>query len=155
LCWRRPVLRLEAEAVRDSLLAVGGMLDTTLYGPGSLDEASRRRSIYFTVKRSKLIPMLQVFDAPDALVSLRGRPATTIAPQALLLMTNPHVRTWAQGFARRIAPTTTTSIDEAVASGYRIALTREPTRQELADSVAFIKAQLISYKAEGKKDARE
>src|SRR5262249_51084247 len=88
LFWRRPGLRLEAEAVRDSLLAIGGMLDTTMYGPGTLDEASRRRSIYFTVKRSKLIPMLQVFDAPEALVSLGERPATTIAPQALLLMNN-------------------------------------------------------------------
>ncbi|MBI1916627.1 MAG: PSD1 domain-containing protein [Planctomycetes bacterium] len=155
LFWRRPVLRLEAEAVRDSLLAVGGMLDTTMYGPGTLDEASRRRSIYFTVKRSKLIPMLQVFDAPESLVSLGERPATTIAPQALLLMNNAHVRSWARGFARRIAPAELTPIETAVASGYRIALTREPTRQELADSVAFIKSQLASSTAEGRKDARE
>src|SRR5262245_13020104 len=155
LFWRRPSLRLEAEAIRDSLLAVGGMLDTTMYGPGTLDEASRRRSIYFTVKRSKLIPMLQVFDAPEALVSLGERPATTIAPQALLLMNNAHVRSWAQGFARRIAPVESTPIEDAVAAGYRIALTREPTRQELADSTAFLKAQLAAYTAERRKDARE
>jgi cytochrome c553 len=155
LFWRRPVLRLEAEAVRDSLLAVGGMLDTTMYGPGTLDEVSRRRSIYFTVKRSKLIPMLQVFDAPESLVSLGERPATTIAPQALLLMNNPHVRSWAHGFARRIAPTEATPIDDVIAAGYRIALTREPTRQELTDSTAFVKSQLASYMAEGKKEARE
>src|SRR5262249_37781796 len=155
LFWRRPVLRLEAEAVRDSLLALGGMLDTTMYGPGTLDEGSRRRSIYFTVKRSKLIPMLQVFDAPEALVSLGERPTTTIAPQAPLLMNNAHVRSWARGFARRIAPSEGTSVEEAVARGYRIALTREPTRQELADSVAFVKSQLASYTVEARKDARE
>jgi Protein of unknown function (DUF1553) len=126
-----------------------------MYGPGTLDEGSRRRSIYFTVKRSKLVPMLQVFDAPEALVSLGERPATTIAPQALLLMNNAHVRSWARGFARRIAPAETTSIEAAVAAGYRIALTREPTKGELADSVTFVKTQLAAYTTEGRKDARE
>ena len=154
LCWRRPSLRLEAEAIRDSLLAVGGMLDTKMYGPGTLDEASRRRSIYFTVKRSKLIPMLQVFDAPDALGSLGERPATTIAPQALLLMNNPHVRSYAHGLARRIAPTEGTTLEAAVAAGYEIALTRPPTKNELADSTAFVKSQLASYREVGRKDAR-
>src|SRR5262245_55004076 len=136
LFWRRPSLRLEAEAVRDSLLAVGGVLDTTMYGPGTLDEASRRRSIYFTMKRSKLIPMLQVFDAPDGLSSLGERPTTTIAPQALLLMNNAHVRQWARGFARRISPSPTVPLETAVVRGYEIALTRQPTKDELADSVS-------------------
>jgi cytochrome c553 len=155
LCWRRPSLRLEAEVIRDALLAVGGLLDTRMYGPGTLDEGSRRRSIYFTVKRSKLIPMLQVFDAPDALGSLGERPATTIAPQALLLMNNPHVRAYAHGFARRIAPTEGTALEAAVAAGYEIALTRPPTQDELADSVAFVKSQLGSYQAAERKEARE
>src|SRR5207248_3479727 len=56
LFWRRPALRLEAEAIRDSLLHVGGALDLTMYGPGTLEEGSKRRSNYFTMKRSKLIP---------------------------------------------------------------------------------------------------
>src|SRR5205085_4976401 len=90
LCWRRPARRLEAEAIRDSLLAVGGALDERMYGPGTLDEGSRRRSVYFTVKRSKLIPMLVIFDAPEALSGIGERPTTTIAPQALYLMNNPN-----------------------------------------------------------------
>ncbi len=155
LFWRRPPLRLEAEAVRDSLLAVGGVFDARMYGPGTLDEASRRRSVYFTVKRSKLIPMLQVFDAPDGLVGLAERPATTIAPQALLLMNNPHVRSWARGFARRIAPAETRSVEQAVTAGYNVALGRRPTEGELADSAAFVRSQLASYQAVGDKDARE
>ena len=68
-----------------------------MYGPGTLDEASKRRSIYFTMKRSKLIPMLVIFDAPDGTVGVGERPTTTIAPQALLMMNNPQVRSWAQG----------------------------------------------------------
>src|SRR5262249_10194699 len=73
LFWRRPALRLEAEAIRDSLLAVGGVLDTTMYGPGTLDEGSRRRSIYFTGKRSKLGPLLEGAAAPRP-GRPRGRP---------------------------------------------------------------------------------
>ncbi len=153
LFWRRPSLRLEAEVIRDSLLAVGGALDTTLYGPGTLDESSKRRSIYFTVKRSKLIPMLQVFDAPDGLGGIGERPQTTIAPQALLLMNNPHVRSYAHGFARRI--TSAGTLEDAVKRGYRIALTREPTKDELTESVAFVQAELGTHRAAGAQEARE
>ena len=66
--------RLEAEAIRDAMLAVSGRLDPTMYGPGTLDERQQRRSVYFTVKRSQLIPMMMLFDAPDALQGI-GRPA--------------------------------------------------------------------------------
>ena len=57
--------RLEAEALRDSVLAVTGTLDSRMYGPGSLDEHHHRRSIYFRIKRSQLIGSMQVFDAPE------------------------------------------------------------------------------------------
>ena len=46
--------RLEAEAIRDAMLAVSGVLDETMFGPGTLDQRALRRSIYFTVKRSQL-----------------------------------------------------------------------------------------------------
>jgi Protein of unknown function (DUF1553) len=58
LLWRYPRHRLEAEIIRDAILAVSGRLDPAMFGPGSLDEGMNRRSIYFTVKRSKLIPMM-------------------------------------------------------------------------------------------------
>jgi mono/diheme cytochrome c family protein len=155
LFWRRLPHRLEAEVIRDSLLAVSGRLDPTMFGPGTLDEGSKRRSIYFTVKRSKLLPVMQLFDAPEALTSVGERPTTTIAPQALLLMNNPHVRACARGFARRIASDAKTSVEEAVKAGYQIALTRLPTAEELAESVAFVKHQVDSYKTAGKKEAGE
>src|SRR5207244_6323242 len=92
LFWRRPPHRLEAEVIRDALLSVSGALDTRMFGPGTLNSANKRRSIYSTVKRSKLMPMMQLFDAPEALGGVAQRPTTTIAPQALLLMNNPNVR---------------------------------------------------------------
>ena len=75
--WRFAPRRLEAEIIRDAMLAASGMLDRTMYGPGTLDEGHTRRSIYFMIKRSKLIPMLVIFDTPEPLVSVGRRPATT------------------------------------------------------------------------------
>jgi mono/diheme cytochrome c family protein len=155
LFWRRQPRRLEAEAIRDALLAVSGELDNKMFGAGTLDPASKRRSIYFTVKRSKLIPMMSVFDAPDALGGLGERPTTTIAPQALLLMNNPQVRSWAKSMARRIAPDAKTPLEDAVKAGYVLALSRPPTAEEQKESVAFIREQMESYKATGKGDGRD
>lgn len=121
-----------------------------MYGPGTLDEASRRRSVYFTMKRSRLIPMLTVFDAPDGTVGLADRPTTTIAPQALVMMNNPQVRAWARAFGRRLAAA---SVEASVHQAYRLALSRAATADELADGVAFVKAQEASYA--GKANARE
>jgi mono/diheme cytochrome c family protein len=153
LFWRRPVKRLEAEVIRDSLLAVGGVLDETMYGPGTLDEGSKRRSIYFTVKRSKLIPMLVIFDAPDGTVGVGERPSTTIAPQALHLMNNKYVREYAQGLARRAAPDEKVSREQALRGAYRIALSREATADEIKDGLAFLQQQETSYA--GNADARQ
>jgi uncharacterized protein DUF1549/uncharacterized protein DUF1553/cytochrome c len=155
LCGRYPRRRLEAEVIRDSMLAVSGLLDRTQFGPGTLDESHQRRSIYFTVKRSKLIPILQVFDAPDALQGIAVRPRTTVAPQALLLLNNPNVLEYARSFAKRAAPTPETPRDEAVRAAYLIALSRPPTARELADALVFLEAQKGSYQAAGQANPEE
>ena len=145
LYWRQPPRRLEAEIIRDAMLAVGGELDAKLFGPGTLDDKSKRRSIYFTIKRSKLMPMMVIFDAPEALTGMAERPTTTIAPQALHMLNNPQVRQTARSFARRISPTQATPLEDAVRAGYQIALARQPTRDELDDGIAFIRQQLPTY----------
>jgi mono/diheme cytochrome c family protein len=78
--------RLEAEAIRDAMLAVSGLLDERRFGPGVLDVADRRRSVYLFVKRSRLVPMASLFDAPNALTGVARRDTTAVAPQALFLM---------------------------------------------------------------------
>jgi hypothetical protein len=153
LLWHFPPRRLEAEVIRDTLLAVGGDLDAKQFGPGTLDPASKRRSIYFTVKRSKLMPMMVIFDAPEALTGMADRPTTTIAPQALHLLNNPQGRAHARGLARRIAPDSRTPLEDAVRQGYRIALARTPTPDELTDGVAFVRAQEAPYPANTGREA--
>jgi len=137
LFGRQSVRRLEAEVIRDSILSVGGILDSTPFGPGSLNDGMTRRSIYFTMKRSRLIPALTVFDAPDGTAGVGERPSTTVAPQALHLMNNPQVRAAAKGLAKR----SLSAGDDAavVRRAYRLALGRAPTAGEQADAAAFLR----------------
>jgi hypothetical protein len=153
LRWRNPPRRLEAEAIRDAMLAVSGTLDPTPFGPGTLDESMRRRSLYFTVKRSHLIPIMTLFDAPDALQGLGLRGSTTVAPQALALLNNPQVRAYAAAFAKRVRPSNETPLPSAVDRAYRLALARPPAPDELADDLAFLTSQSEAYRAAGHPDA--
>lgn len=155
LLWRYPVRRLEAEAIRDSLLAVSGLLDRTMFGPGTLDESNRRRSIYFTIKRSELIPFMQLFDAPDALQGIATRPTTTIAPQALLLMNSPVVREYAHSLARRAAEGASGDIGAMIDRAWWLALNRSPTSEEAVYAYGFLAQQTASYEADGRDDAEQ
>ncbi|HYG75073.1 MAG TPA: PSD1 and planctomycete cytochrome C domain-containing protein [Planctomycetota bacterium] len=155
LNWRRSVRRLEGEVIRDSILSVSGTLDATMFGPGSLDQGHKRRSIYFTIKRSKLIPILTLFDGPDTLQSLGRRATTTIAPQAMAMMNNPHIRAASHAFGKRLMPQAASSLSDAVKSGYYAALGREPDGEELETSVAFLKEQSEAYKNAGKQNGQE
>jgi hypothetical protein len=138
LWHHRPRRRLEAEAIRDNLLAVGGVLDRTMYGPGTLDQSMKRRSVYFTVQRSQLVPMLQVFDWPDTLTSAAARPTTVVAPQALLFLNSPQVRTYATAFAGRLKPAAAKGLPEAVELAYQLAFARPPSPAERDAGVAFL-----------------
>lgn len=133
----RPKRRMEAETIRDNLLSVSGTLDNTMYGAGTLDQGMKRRSIYFTVQRSQLIPMLQVFDWPDTLTSASGRPTTVVAPQALLFLNNPHVRAMSKAFGTKLA--TQKTPEEQVKLAYEIAFGRLPTTEEITDGTSYLK----------------
>lgn len=151
--WRYEPRRLEAELIRDSLLSVGGLLDTSQFGPGTLDEDHTRRSIYFTTKRSQLIPMMTLFDAPDSLQSIGTRPTTTVPSQSLLLMNSDLARRCAEGFASRIEFEATEPSSQ-IELGYQIALGRPPTATEVEDSKAFLTDQSKSYANENSDEAK-
>jgi hypothetical protein len=140
--WGRvPPRRLEAEAVRDALLSVSGTLDRTMYGPGTLDENGPRRSVYLTVKRSRLMPMMQLFDAPEPIQAVGERSTTTVATQALALMNSPFVRQRAEKLAQRVRPKDAADLPRAVEEAYRLALGRRPTPAERDRLSAFVLAQ--------------
>lgn len=149
LFGRHTPKRLEAETIRDSLLAVSNTLDPKMYGPGSLSQEQDRRSIYFMIKRSQLIPMMQLFDAPEPHSSVGARPDTTIAPQALLFMNNKNLRRYASNLAKTISEKAADP-DAVVLAAYRRVLGRPPSAEELADSLQFLAEQKASYLTENK-----
>jgi hypothetical protein len=132
LWWHRPPRRLEAESIRDSMLVVSGLLDRAMYGPGTLDPNMKRRSIYFFIKRSQLIPMMMLFDWPEPLVSIGQRQTTTIAPQALAFMNNPIARAAAESLANQLSDVQ--RIDEV----FLKVLSRLPTDAERQAAFRFI-----------------
>ncbi|MEY4199912.1 MAG: hypothetical protein RLZZ265_1652, partial [Verrucomicrobiota bacterium] len=140
LWWHRPARRLEAEAIRDALLSVGGKLEDKLYGPSETNYESPRRSVYLRVKRSELIPFLTLFDAPEPAASVGERGATTLPTQALAMMNSTFVRDIADRLTKRVLkpdmePAT------AITEASRIALGRAPTATELARLVKFFEQQ--------------
>ena len=144
LLWRRSARRLEAEVIRDSLLAASGTLDRAMFGKGTLDQNSTRRSIYFTVKRSQLIPLLKLFDAPDAMQGIAKREESTVAPQALALLNSPVVGNLATKLATRIRPDANISIDVAIDRAYQVVFSRNVSTDELQVMVDFVQRQKMS-----------
>jgi len=116
---RQEPRRLEAEAIRDNLLAISGQLDETMFGKGTLNEASRRR--------------LQVFDWPDTLTSCEKRQVTTTSPQALYFLNNPQVRTWSEAFAKRVE-----NAESPVDAAWELATGRLPGKAERSAAEAFV-----------------
>ena len=150
--WRRTPRRLEAEAIRDSLLAISGKLDLTQFGPGTLDQNMTRRSVYFFIKRSQLIPMMMLFDWPEHLVSIGQRPVTTIAPQALMFMNSTQGRDYSAAFANRLPPELP---EQTVREAWRLAFGRAPSEIESTASQQFLIRQQETHATAGHADAKQ
>ena len=139
LSYRAPQ-RLEGEAIRDNWLAVTGLLDRKMYGPGEANEGMTRRSLYFRVKRSQMIPSLQIFDWPDTLTSAAARPVTTVAPQALYFLNSPHVQAGVRYWAKSLSAEAAKNPGAAIASAYLTAFCREPSEDEAKLGTEFLKS---------------
>jgi mono/diheme cytochrome c family protein len=151
--WRRTPRRLEAEPIRDAMLAMAGRLDRRMYGPGSLDVRMPRRSVYLFIKRSSLVPMMMLFDWPEHLVSIGQRSTTTTAPQALAILNSKLARECARGLADRIPSDAEPA--RAVAIAYRIAFGRSPAESESQLAASFLAGQRLAYARDGRPDPRK
>ncbi len=138
--WHYQTRRLDAELIRDSLLAVGGNLDLTMFGPSILDNTPRR-SVYLRVKRSELLPIMTMFDAPEPTQSIGERVSTTVPTQALALMNSPFVRQQAEKLAARIRPSADIPLPTAIDRAYQTAFSRSPTDAERTRMQAFVEGQ--------------
>jgi hypothetical protein len=142
LCWRGNTRRLDAEQIRDALLAVTGELDPAAGGPG-VPGSTPRRTIYTRFLRNSRDPLLDVFDLPPFFNSEPARDTTTTPLQSLLLINSPTMLVRARAFAARVErelPPSAT-LDDQVAAAYRLAYGRPPGADDLATARAFVRAQ--------------
>jgi hypothetical protein len=121
-----------------------------MFGPGTLDPNMRRRSVYFFIKRSQLIPSMMLFDWPEHLVSIGQRATTTTAPQALFFMNNQLGRISADGLAAQVhgEPGQGGPIRRA----YELAFGRDPSPEELRLALEFLASQRSNYAADNNSD---
>ncbi len=152
--WRFPATRMEAEVVRDSLLAVAGELDTTRGGP-EIEQAqglsSRRRSLWFSHHGEEKMEFLDLFDAPNPGDCYRR--TTSVQPQqALALVNSDLTRSLAAALAARLSGRAGSGADaEArfVEEAFVTVLGRPATEDERAASVEFLVSQAATLAAEG------
>jgi hypothetical protein len=160
--------RLDAEALRDSLLAVSGRLSPTRGGPGvyvpipkdinvmlpnndkelswetSTEEEGRRRTVYVFQRRSLTLPFVDVFDGPPMNQTCPQRPETTVAPQALTLFNGEFARGEAKAFAARVEREAGADIDARINRAFRLALVRLPREEERTAARAFLATQPLA-----------
>lgn len=137
------VRRLEAEAIRDSMLAVSGRLDANLFGAPA-DGNSMRRSVYVRVNRNSLDPFLRAFDFPEPFSSVGRRDVTNVPAQSLTMMNDPRVSSLAFDWANRVLRESRsvdgpTSESDRIAQMFLAALGRTPAIDEVTRLQAYMR----------------
>ncbi|MBV9398147.1 MAG: DUF1553 domain-containing protein [Bryobacterales bacterium] len=167
LLWRWPRKRLEAEAIRDSMLQVSGLLNAKMGGPGvfppvpagTISELSataaaggwktekdalqnNRRSVYIFVRRNLRYPMLMEFDSANTFESCDFRKPTVTPAQALDLMNNDLVLDWARAFTGRVLNDSGLSPEAQVDRAFKLAYGRSATQEEQKLAADFLARQI-------------
>jgi hypothetical protein len=168
LLWHMPLKRLDAETVRDAVLAVSGTLNRKPFGepvpvmadlvgqwvigienlnagrPGAvlpMHGEEFRRSVYVQVRRSRPLAVLETFDAPRMEPHCEIRTSTTVAPQSLLMLNGTFTLAQSEHFADRLRSEAGEDVNEQVALAWRLTYGRNPSPEEQSGAVAFLAAQ--------------
>jgi hypothetical protein len=157
--WRFPPRRVEAEVVRDSILAVAGTLDPRRGGPGfylleverenvfhyfpkeETGPAEWRRMIYLFKIRQEQDAIFGVFDCPDGNQVMPRRTTSTTSLQALNLFNSRFVIEQARRLAHRLAREAGAALEPQVTRGFALLYGRAPASDELTDSIDFVRAE--------------
>ncbi len=164
--WRFPYRRLDAEPIRDAILASNGTLNPKLGGPGiypkiaaevlagqsrpgngwgkSPPEEAARRSAFIFVKRSLLVPFFELMDLPDTTTSCEQRNVSTIPTQALTLLNSEFMHEQAKLLARRLERECGSDQQKQITRAYRLTLGRDPAAEELEQSLKFVQQRQAS-----------
>lgn len=168
--WRVPYRRLEVEAIRDSMLAASGRLRRTMRGPSvylgipqeavqgnsdprtvwpAFNEAqASRRTVYAFVKRSLVVPLLEVLDLCDTTRSSARRDVTSVPTQALTLLNGDEANRQSRHLADRLLREAGEDPDRQIERAFRLALCRRPTAEESAALRAYLERESSRIAAE-------
>ncbi|MFT5465227.1 MAG: hypothetical protein ACI8UO_000314 [Verrucomicrobiales bacterium] len=160
LLWRQRLQRLEAEPMRDAVLAVAGTLNLKMFGepvptkrlptgevmPSSAPPDSQRRSIYLRVRRSEPLTVLQAFDQPVMETNCIRRSRSTVSTQALTLSNSDFMIESANAFAKRVLQERP---DEPIGRALELAFSRKMSELEESVLGEFVKAQEARHAENG------
>jgi hypothetical protein len=143
LWWHWQPRRLEAEAIRDTMLAVSGELDPAVGGPSvPADSKTPRRSLYLLQKRDRPPEIAQLFDGPSAVLeSCPARYVSTVPLQSLYLLNNPFVLDRAKGLAQRVLHRSGTAQERQIEETFLLVLGRPPEESERQLARRFFQGQ--------------
>jgi hypothetical protein len=163
--WRYRPQRLDAETIRDAILATSGSIDLKMGGPAFFPHVPQpildtektkgtwnnqpdgpavwRRSIYIYQRRSLPYPMFETFDHPDMNISAGSRNVSTVPTQALTLLNNPFVLRQAELLAQRIVSEAPDDLAKQIDLGYQYALSRPATELERSIALKTVKEQSL------------
>jgi hypothetical protein len=143
LLWRMPLKRMDAEVIRDSILAVAGRLHDSPFGPpdpvdvradglvtSRESDDGWRRSIFVRHRRKHMPTILETFDLPQMIPNCVERPDSTVASQALHLFNDSMIRTLADDFASRVVQEAGDQPYRQIERTYQLALGRMPSNTE-------------------------
>jgi len=163
--WRFKQQRLEAEVLRDQIMASAGTLNAKMFGPAIFPELPQevlestdkgiwrkmadgpevwRRSVYVYRKRGLPLPFFEVFDMPDQNITCGRRNVSTVPTQALTLMNNDWVIKQSARLADRVATEAGADPAARVKLLYQLAVARQPEAAELEKGVAFLRERSLS-----------
>ena len=158
LLWRANIQRLEAEEIRDAMLATSGWLSTEIGGKtiplrnrefvfnhtskDATTYESPRRALYLPIIRNHLYDMLEQFDYPDPTMPTGSRNSTVIAPQALIMMNAPVVMQSSEKLVTRLAAIGSPGDSQRIEQAYLLLYARPPTDHENADARALLRGFL-------------
>ncbi|HBV66525.1 MAG TPA: hypothetical protein DEF45_26310 [Rhodopirellula sp.] len=134
------VRRIEAEAIRDSLLIATGQLDRTMFGK-SVSGGTPRRSIYVQVIRNRLDPFLRAFDFPEPFSTTGRRDETNVPAQSLTMMNDPQIHRYAISLAENLTDQKSDEDPESrITHLFQTLFSRDPSRLEISTTQGFLRA---------------
>jgi hypothetical protein len=158
LLWRASPRRLDAESIRDAMLAASGQLDLAPMRAsvvaqvgdgyvgrgipaGRFNVSSNKRSVYLPIVRDAVPDVLDLFDFAEPSLVVAVRDVTNVPAQALYLMNSPFVVAQSRALAKRLLSQAGLDHSQRVALAYQLTLSRAPTEAELARGVSYVRAE--------------